>query len=540
MKTRQMVSWGIGLVAFLLAGYVAIKLMAAKESPSALAAEAGPIPSEAKPAGDDRARAAEPSYDWQLPRESWKQAFRHERSIYFVNRKQSSAEWDALPDFWNDFVETVRDPKTGTTVQRKAVKIKVPLGLNQNPPVPEENPLTVAKWALGKRLYFDRVLSSDNTVACASCHDPKRGYTDQAPVSTGIKGQKGGISAPTVINTAFNLRHFWDGRASSLEDQAQGPPQNPKEMFNGEGNAWHQLVERVRRKEDYRQRFREAFGTEPTRDAIVKAIACYERTVLSGGSIHDRAELAMHKRVDRARTGPYVLQAKDYETVLREAVAKKDVPALAALGIDLAKDAADLPEIANGIRKGRELFHGKARCSSCHSGDNFTDNQFHNLGVGVKEARLSLESQGRFALLPTGHKNPELMGAFKTPTLRGLVKTAPYLHNGSAATLEDVIDFYDQGGEANEFLAPMMRNLDQERAYELSRQQKTPHKGPKVQLCGKDQKPIIPRRLRLTAEEKQNLVLFLKALQGDPVDPIVADKDKMPPVVGATGSDKRR
>ncbi len=110
--------------------------------------------------------------------------------------------------------------------------------------------------------------------------------------------------------------------------------------------------------------------------------------------------------------------------------------------------------MAQSLNDGRALFFGKARCNSCHVGDNFTDNQFHNLGVGVKDGQLPADTLGRFATLPTGHKNPELIGAFKTPTLRHLLGTAPYMHNGSERTLEEVVEFYDRGGNANEFLDP--------------------------------------------------------------------------------------
>jgi cytochrome c peroxidase len=432
----------------------------------------------------------EASYDWQLPDPRWQQqAVRHERPIYFVNRAQMPVEWDRLPTFWNEVAEQVADPVTGIVVERKAVKIKVPLGLQHNPPVPAENPMTVAKWELGKKLYFDPILSSDGTVSCASCHDPRRGYTDQAAVSTGIKGLKGGISAPTVLNTAYSPLLFWDGRADSLEHQAQGPPQNVKEMFDGAGDAWRLLVERVRRKDDYRKRFLKAFGTEPTRDVIAKAIACYERTVLSGNSIHDRAE-----RAGRLR-GQSGAEARDYETALREAMANSDLPALTALNLK-AKDSADtLARVAGQVHNGRVLFFGKARCNLCHSGDNFTDNQFHNLGVGVKDGRLPPDGLGRFASLPTGHKNVALMGSFKTPTLRGLLDTGPYMHDGSEASLEDVIEFYNRGGIANPFLDTLINSGT----------------------------PTLTRRLRLTSKEKANLVLFLRALQGDPVDPIITD-----------------
>jgi len=488
---------------------------------ASVAAVADAVKSESEP--------PDPALEYQLPSEQGRLPFAQDVPIVFVNRSQNQAEWDKLTQFWNETTEKAVDPKTGQQVQRKVVKIKVPLGLTQNPPVPVENPLTVAKWALGKRLYFDKILSSDNTVACASCHDPKRGYTDQAPVSTGIAGKKGGISGPTVINSAYNLLQFWDGRAVSLEDQAQAPVQNPVEMFDGVGNAWNRAVQRVRAKQDYVQQFRLAFGSEPTRDAFAKAIACYERTVLSGNSIHDRADLAMRKRLEETGGADFTITAEDYQTVLREAFGRKDLHALKALGLDPEKDAARIPELAKSLANGRALFFGKARCNTCHAGDNFTDNLFHNLGVGAdKDGTLPAGSEGRFARLILGHKNPELLGAFKTPTLRALASTAPYMHDGSEKTLEQVIEFYDRGGNANEFLDVKMRDVEKEQQY--ARDPKA-YKGPEVKLLGRDKKPIVPLRLQLTAEEKRDLALFLRALEGDPIDPYVADPEQWPPVV---------
>jgi cytochrome c peroxidase len=433
-----------------------------------------------------------------------------------------------LPQFWNETTEKAINPKSGREVTRKAVVIKVPLGLTSNPPVPTENPLTVARWTLGKQLYFDGILSSDGSISCASCHDPRRGYTDRSPFSIGIRGLKGGMSAPTVFNSGYNPLQFWDGRALSLEDQAQGPVMNPVEMFSGEDHAWNSAVLRVRRQEKYVRQFRAVFGTDPTRDSIAKAIASYERTVLSGSSIHDRAELAMRQRAEDEGTGKFEFKARDYETVLKAAFDARDTAALTALGLDAEKDAPKVPAVAKSLNDGRALFFGKARCNSCHVGDNYTDYQFHNLGVGVKEGQLPADTLGRFAILPTGHKNPELIGAFKTPTLRHLLGTAPYMHNGSERTLEEVVEFYDRGGNAHEFLDPKMRDYEAEKAYELSRLQKTPYQGPEVKLFGKDQRPIVPLKLNLTPQEKHDLVLFLRALQGDPADPIVADRHKMP------------
>jgi cytochrome c peroxidase len=490
-------------------------------------APASPPPARAEPVSLVKSTEAQPaatedSYTWQLPRASWKLAFKDEQPISFLSRTQNAAAWDKLPHFWNETTEKAIDPATGKEVERKVVKIKVPLGLTQGPPIPAENPPTVARWRLGKQLYFDPLLSSDGRVRCATCHNPAKGWTDQQPVSVGIKGQKGGISAPTVLNSAYNALQFWDGRALSLEHQCQGPPQNPIEMFDGSGDAWRLVVERVRSKPAYREQFAKAFGTEPTRDAIAKAIATYERTVLSGNSIHDRAELAMRRRVEEEETGKFETKAKDYETALKDAVARKDVPALGALGLDPEKDAAKVPAVAASLNNGRALFFGKARCSNCHAGDNFTDQGFHNLGVGVKNGALPRDAHGRFGQLQPGHKNPELMGAFKTPTLRGLVTSAPYLHDGSEPTLEKVVDFYDRGGNAHEHLDAKMRDFEAERAYLLGTQGGPASKGPEVKRFGPEHEPVVPLKLNLTEQEKKDLVLFLKALQGDPVDPVVA------------------
>src|SRR5262249_53210779 len=193
--------------------------------------------------------AREPAHEWLLPDESLLTPFKDIQPIYLVNRTQNAAAWEKLPGFWNESEEKVVDPRTAQPVTCKTVLIKVPLGLTKSPPVPAENPMTVAKWKLGKRLYFDTIVSSDGTVACASCHQPRKGFTDQSPVSTGINGHKGGVSAPTVMNAAFNLLQFWDGRALSLEHQAQGPPGNPAEMFDGQGHAWQKVIARLRAKD---------------------------------------------------------------------------------------------------------------------------------------------------------------------------------------------------------------------------------------------------------------------------------------------------
>jgi cytochrome c peroxidase len=299
---------------------------------------------------------------------------------------------------------------------------QVPLGLKA-PDVPEDNPVTGAKVELGKALYFDKRLSGDGTVSCATCHDPAKGWTDRAPVSTGIRGQKGGRSAPTVLNSTFMELQFWDGRARSLEEQAKGPIQNPIEM----GSTHEATVKRLAGIKGYAPLFKAAFGDEKVDiDRVAKAIASFERTVLTGNAPYDR------------------WLAGD----------EKAMSAAAARGHSLFNDSA------------------KGNCAICHDGFNFSDSDFHNLGVGMKAAKPDL---GRFDVT----KEEKDKGAFKTPTLRNLADTAPYMHDGSEKTLDDVVAFYDKGGEKN------------------------------PQLDGR----IHP--LHLTAEERADIVAFLNALNGD-------------------------
>ncbi|MCM2303627.1 MAG: c-type cytochrome [Elusimicrobia bacterium] len=299
---------------------------------------------------------------------------------------------------------------------------KVPLGLKA-PDVPEDNPVTDAKVDLGKKLYFDKRLSRDGTVSCATCHAPEKGWTDQSPVSTGIKGQKGGVSAPTVLNAAYMEFQFWDGRAPSLEEQAKGPIQNPLEM----GFTHEEAVARLKSIKGYAPLFKKAFGDEAIDiDRVAKAIATFERTVLTGNAPFDR------------------WQAGDKKAMSASAI------------------------------RGRELFNGKANCQFCHDGFNFSNSDFHNIGVGMQAKE---PNPGRFAQT----KDEKHIGAFKTPTLRNLKYTAPYMHDGSEATLEAVVEYYNKGGAANPHLDGRMKAL------------------------------------ALTDQEKKDLVAFMNALNGDPV-----------------------
>ncbi len=274
--------------------------------------------------------------------------------------------------------------------------LRPPLGLDLYMPVPDANPLTPQKIALGKKLFFDKRLSRDETLACASCHDPKLAFSDGRKVARGINGQEGTRSTPAIINRGYGKTFFWDGRAKSLEQQALEPILNPKELG--------MTVPEVERR------------TGLKIAELTGALASYVRTIRSGDS-----------RFDRYAAG---------------------------------KQNA-LSEIE---KQGLALFRGKARCSSCHAGPNFTDENFHNSGIAWKDGKLADEGAGE--------------GKFKVPTLREAARTAPYMHDGSLATLEEVVEYYDRGGNQNPALDEDLRPL------------------------------------HLTAEEKQALVAFLHTLSG--------------------------
>jgi cytochrome c peroxidase len=307
----------------------------------------------------------------------------------------------------------------GSDQHPKVRKPREPLGLV---PVvwPRDNPYTPEKADLGRLLYFDPRLSADGTVSCATCHNPKYAFTDGAAVSTGVRGQKGKRSAPTVINRAYSLAQFWDGRAPTLEEQAKGPMANPIEM----GSNHDTIVDNLTKIQGYRVLFAKSFGTgDITIDHIAKAITTFERTVMSGNSPYDR-----------------------YKAGQKSAMTPAQV-------------------------HGMDIFFNKAKCDACHEGVNFTSNMYANLGVGADRPE---PDAGRYAVT----NEPKDWGAFKTPTLREIARTAPYMHDGSLKTLEDVVEYYDRGGTPN-------KNLDQR---------------------------IKP--LHLANQDKKDLVAFLNALSG--------------------------
>lgn len=298
----------------------------------------------------------------------------------------------------------------------------LPPGYEEDRRIPADNPITPAKVSLGMQLYFDRRLSADGTVSCATCHDPAAYFTDGHPTSAGIGGQIGSRNAPTVINATYSYLQFWDGRAGSLEEQALGPIVNPIEM----GNTHEAMVAELSGIAGYARQFQEIFGRPVHQDDVARAIASFERTVLSGNSAWDR--------FNRGETAALTAEA----------------------------------------RRGLDLFMGKANCSKCHAGFNLSDSDFHNLGVGMDRPDPDL---GRFAV--TGEEKDR--GAFKTPALRDVQHTAPFMHDGSLATLGDVLEWYDRGGEPNPWL----------------------------------DRRIVP--LHLNAQEEADLLAFLRSLDGEAV-----------------------
>ncbi len=301
----------------------------------------------------------------------------------------------------------------------------VPLGL---PPIPwpKDNPYSPVKAELGRLLFSDTRLSSDNTISCATCHSIPKGLTDHLTFPKGIHGHIGTRHTPTIINAAYNSVQFWDGRAVTLEEQALGPIRNPNEMTLEctMEEAYRVVENKIREVEEYRPYFYAAFGHEEcTMEDIAKAIATFERTLLSGNSPFDH------------------YQAGDTTALTREQI------------------------------HGFEIFK-QAGCIVCHSGPNFTESNFANIGIGMDKVQPDL---GRFNVT----QDPKDWGAFKVPTLRQIKQTGPYMHDGSLKTLEEVVDYYDRGGILNP-------NLDS-----------------------------LIRPLHLTTAEKHHLVLFLESLDGE-------------------------
>jgi cytochrome c peroxidase len=288
---------------------------------------------------------------------------------------------------------------------------------------PADNPQTPEKIALGQKLFFDGRLSVDGTIACSTCHDPARAFTDGRPVSIGVKGRVGQRNAPTVLNALYNKTQFWDGRVKTLEEQAALPIANPSEMGQPSLDA---AVAHIAALPEYQQPFLSVFGRAPSGPDLVRALASYERTQFSFDSPFDR----------------FI--------------------------------AGDKNSISESAERGWELFNTRARCNKCHALTEekrdptyFTDNDFHNIGVGIirhdvvalacqaeqlinssdataidhAAIQTNMSSLGRFLIT----KKDADIASFKTPDLRNVLITAPYFHDGSQETLWDVMDHYNKG-----------------------------------------------------------------------------------------------
>lgn len=279
-------------------------------------------------------------------------------------------------------------PETPAEKPAAATLPAIPLGL---PPLktPEDNPMTPEKVELGKMLYFDKRVSKDGTVSCATCHDPKMAWAENEPTSTGIDKQVGGRNAPTVINAAYATRQFWDGRAATLEEQATGPVENPIEM----GHSMTAVVEHFSKIPGYQERFRKVFGTGVTKEGFAKAVAAFERTVLSGDSPYDRFQ------------------------------------------------AGDQQALNDAQKRGLKLFT-EAGCDDCHKPPVFSSFDYYNAGVGMDKPK---PDEGRKAVT----KKDDDTGAFRVPALREVANTAPYFHDGSAKTLEEAVALMAAGGKDN-------------------------------------------------------------------------------------------
>jgi cytochrome c peroxidase len=276
---------------------------------------------------------------------------------------------------------------------------KVPIGFERLPEVPADNPMTAEKAKLGRRLFFDPILSADGTVACASCHQPNHGFASPDPISIGIRGSVGKRNAPSVLNSGYGKHYSWDGRDASLEQQVLGPLKSETEL----GGDVELVISNIRKDQTYVKAFDAVFGDgktaspedSVTTENLAKAIACFERTLTSGNS-----------QVDRFR-------ASEYEALSKTA------------------------------RQGLWIFESRGGCWKCHSGSNLTDEEFHNTGVGYGTEN---RDNGRF----DATKDEQHRFQQNTPSLRDVEHTAPYMHDGSIKTLREVVEFYNKGGAPND------------------------------------------------------------------------------------------
>lgn len=316
----------------------------------------------------------------------------------------------------------------------------------------DKNPLTRAKIELGRQLYFDKRLSVDQTISCADCHHPDSGWAKETRFGVGVSGQEGNRNSPVSFNRILSGAQFWDGRAATLEDQAIGPIANPIEM----GFTHDACVACLNEIPGYKAEFKQVFGDDKiTIENVGKAIATFERAIVTGPAPYDYYEVQ-----------------RNFEKQLGDDIKflKEDDPELYEKYAAAVEGAKDMSESA---RRGREIFFSeKGKCTACHAGANFTDEQYHNLGVGMDAEKPDL---GRYEIT----KEEKDKGAFKTPTLRNVAETGPYMHDGSQKTLMEVVEWYAKGGHPNPHLSDKVKKLD------------------------------------LTQQDKEDLVAFMEALTGE-------------------------
>lgn len=332
-------------------------------------------------------------------------------------------------------VEQVRE-WLANPANHETLEVDLPLGLSLGKAQMkglEKNPLTRAKVELGRQLYFDTRLSKDNTVSCASCHHPQEGFSRHTATGVGISGQKGGRNSPVSYNRILSDLQFWDGRAGSLEDQAIGPIQNPIEM----GNTHDVAVKTLKAIPGYAMQFDKIFpGEGVTIGNVGKAIAAFERVLVTGPSPYDYHEsFQKYAAMDK----------EDLADLLEDEDQKSAYETL--------KTMTEANPMSESAVRGLALFFSKeVGCSNCHVGANLADEQYHNLGVGMAAKEPDL---GRY----TQTKLDKDKGAFKTPTIRNVVFSAPYMHDGSLQTLEEVVEHYNKGGDRNPWLSTKMSPL---------------------------------------------------------------------------------
>jgi cytochrome c peroxidase len=412
--------------------------------------------------------------------------------LEFVHATVNPEEWNKLPRFWN--APLLSRPDQAATViglsplaagavaggsSSAVVRVKVPLGLDDPRPFfPAANPPTLRKWELGKALFFDSSwLEAGAEVSCATCHRPQDGFADRRRV------EREAFNVATLLNGVYNTHQFWDGRVAYLEEVVQRSLEDERAPAGSQPfrHVWGGVVGRLRERSKYNYEFDKVFGTPPTMDAVGKAVATYLRTLLCGNSVHDRALQARVRRANRepaaadsGKKNDRGLTAADYETVLDDA-------ALVELGHSGAKKA----DVAGELLRGYRLFYSldekhRVNCAACHVGNNFTDGGFHNLGLDREP--VPGQETGRFVTAPLGEKNRYLIGAYKTPTLRSLLRTGPYYHDGSAEELDKVVFPHATG---TRYLDPELRVKDHIRGWDLE------------------------------PEEIKALVLFLRSLNGE-------------------------